>query len=378
MNGIPRNLQRQTSPRRSAVLSSARGGFTLIELLVVIAIIAVLASLILPAVQNAREAARRAECTNNIKQISLAAFNYESSFRVFPSGYIVRMVPDLTSGGNNQNGPPPTSSSDETTGVPDADPPQILELKIDQRPTIISQINGQPFEQRFEAWEYWMEWPMQALILAQMDEGTTKVDFRNIKYWQTVDDAGNAFYPNWELCQRSIEAYVCPSAALPSSSPSSLGYSNYRGNMGYYPPEEEFRFQVINQNPGAGPEDVMRVGNGMFYGNSAVRTADIRDGATQTLFLGESLYGFWSDANSCCARARNPGPDNEPLFDEVLEGPEHSLGDPVAFGWGSWHPGTVVIGLADGSVRQISKEIDRDVFNAASTRNGSERTEVSF
>ena len=100
--------------RRAGGASRPSSGFTLVELLVVIAIIGVLVALLLPAVQAAREAARRSQCVNNVKQMMLGMQNHESAKKAFPSGgvapwpYIEDFLSDSKVGQVNSN----------TTGTP--------------------------------------------------------------------------------------------------------------------------------------------------------------------------------------------------------------------------------------------------------------------
>lgn len=316
--------------RQVCAVKPARQGFTLIELLVVIAIIAMLAALLLPAVQQAREAGRRAQCINNLKQIILALHNYESTFRSFPSGFIQ-----------------PGTGGGQIGTLPE---PAIVDTVV----------NRQKVFTNVTQWYMAPEWGWPSFILSNMGEGTINIDFAQPKF-----GSNNLASPNEQYLRTNIQSYVCPSAkSLPSSRPGTgmsqgWAYATYRGNMGAYDTSA-----VANNAP--------KVPNGMLYDGSAVRMGDVTDGASNTIMLGDSLYGFWADGFSCCVRVWDD-PAHPDLWDTYWTATAANSAPLQFFSFGSGHADLACFALVDGSSKVVSKKIDINVFKAISTRNGALR-----
>lgn len=356
-----------------------RGGFTLVELLVVMAIIVLLVALLLPAVQRAREAARRTQCANNLKQVALANHTYFNTWNSFPPGWVegrfdtdpdepgVQLLPAFTIDPLSVN------------------PPVVLDNQAAATATnpyrVVTRISVSNF------------WGMHTSILPEMGEGNTLdlVD-NSIPYHQSrfVTD-------NISAMTYAIPSYVCPSASLPDGGAGNAGlkWTNYIGNGGvreYGPVDTD----------GDGEADAAReqFTDGMFAENSSTRFRDVTDGETNTLLLGETLIGVWADGRGSIGSFK-PGIGHiyrgvtpatyTPLLGTLpfdLEGadPEGSNPDgaldpdavqagvasgsdeataapvPSPRGFGTWHDGGMNAALCDASVRSINVVIDRAVW----------------
>jgi prepilin-type N-terminal cleavage/methylation domain-containing protein/prepilin-type processing-associated H-X9-DG protein len=166
-------------------LTLPRRGFTLVELLVVIAIIGVMVGLLLPAVQAAREAARRMQCSNSIRQLGMASFNYESAFKRFPSG---RLTPDYTINGvqqasyTNYNNVSPTAAnvftgfrSVHSMVLPYMEAQNIYNLIDWSGPTAVRMTqSGVPINRNYTAYNN-----AQAIFLCPSDANTGRIITEN-------------------------------------------------------------------------------------------------------------------------------------------------------------------------------------------------------
>lgn len=290
--------------------SSARG-FTLIELLVVIAIIAILMALLLPAVQAAREAARRIQCQNNLHQMGIALHGYHDSLRSFPAAYI---------------------------------------------------------------WPNRTLW--SGLILEQMEQSPLYDTLEFGRPWD-VDNS-----PNELACATYLTVYRCPSSATPE-------HMDLQGITDRVP----CNYLACASGTGAresGPPPLVGLpgSDGIFFVNSSTRMADILDGSSSTVAIGEALV-----------RIDVQGPDHTGITQIVdhwyIGTPEgnanevsESMGstgvainsvampglfiDEKELCFSSRHSGGVQVLFADGHVSFISETIDRDTWSALGTRAGRE------
>jgi len=332
---------RQPCLRCFAPRHTARRGFTLIELLVVMAIIAMLVALLLPAVQAARESARRTQCLNNMKQLGLAAHNYLSSHRSFPSGWIC-------------HDPDPTDDVTECQLSAPSVGPMSVQLNEDQKfklydNTVVSYGPSNPTNGTTMLIS--SLWGWHSMILPQMGASTANVNFKLPK-----SNANNIL-----AAQTVLSSFVCPSAAYATNRPGGFAYTSYRGCTG------------------------TTSSNGTMYLNSAVSDRTVRDGTTTTILFGESQFGLWADALACCARVPVAS-DNRPPMDWMTAqtggsgggGSGGGNGFYFILGFGSWHEDVALFTMVDGSSRPISKSINLQILNSLATRDGNERVSDDF
>lgn len=283
----------------------------MVELLVVIGIIGILLALLLPAVQAAREAHRRAKCQNNIRQIGLALHNHHDVHGRLPAGWV-----SIDSGGN-----PGWAWS-------------ALLLEFADLPTSPN-----------ITWAAGTRQDISPMPITA--SGATRIDHAS----------------NKELRERSFSLYLCPSdpsdelfmlPSTPAGQMFKVARANYAGVFGT---------GMIEVSPS--------VGSGMFYRNSETRFGDVLDGLSNTLMVGERAArqaASWEGSATWVGAVPGAHRDAARVVGRAGRVPNDVLGDFADFG--SWHPFGANFVMADGSVKMISDEIEQATYHALATRAG--------
>jgi prepilin-type N-terminal cleavage/methylation domain-containing protein len=317
-------------------LRRAPRGFTLVELLVVIAIIGILIALLLPAIQAAREAAKRTQCANNLRQISIAALSYESSQKVFPIGY-------LGPWGENQ-----------PFGNP-WDWPNVGML-----PFLLPQLEEMPVYERLDD-----------RLLRQ--EVRRDPSFRYQGYWAMGGQS-------WAMVFAKIPTFMCPS--VPDEQPEgrvvdcTLTREDADGAFiaftGRFFASEigHGRSTYVGVSGGYGEAPSGKKWVGIFRNRAMVGFNQITDGASNTLMFGEHHGGR---AGRTILNVPNAyvgiawiGTEGWPVFHGLSTSPDASINQ-----FNSFHPNIVHFARADASVSGLSVDIElRSLLRLAGMADG--------
>ncbi len=337
---------------------SVRTGFTLVELLVVIAIIGILVALLLPAVQAARESSRRVACKNNLKQMGLAALNYESANRTFPLGYA--------------NGP--------------------------------NQAGGNAIKNDRLCWYHFLLMYMEQQALAD-------------GFFEHLDTAPNASALNYVPGMITpISMTFCPSdpinpkfqSVAPTLPPvpakwTNPGHQGVHGNYVactgsiFFDRVDPAASDALKQRyAGMNATQVGLNQNGIFYWQTETAIRKITDGTTHTLLFGELIVAPDAECgsgncNDLRGRYWNPAhyntnfttvyPPNTSVPDRLYYcnqqtsppgAPCESTNTQGFLALRSYHPGGVNVCFADGSVDFLQDSIDYLAYRAMGSRDGAE------
>ncbi|HUP78281.1 MAG TPA: DUF1559 domain-containing protein [Pirellula sp.] len=303
-------------------------GFTLVELLVVIAIIGILVGLLLPAVQAAREAARRMQCSNNVKQIGLSLMNYESAYKKFPRSHNV----------------------DHQLSW------HVSVLPYIEQGSIGSQIS-------FAKGDYWLPGKNDPW-------GLTKLPFLHC--------------PSGPLDKMSISTgeNITATDLVPANTGAAPYTTHYYGLNGPRGINPTTGVAYPNQSTLL-HETVPLAGTGVFQAASDVGFGSITDGSSNTILIGEmSYYAPLRSRFRTWLRGGNGGLAFSVGSRNVVSGINSGLKADrrVPFNdipMGSMHTGGANFGNSDGSVRFISESIDLATYFALASRSGGEVAQLN-
>lgn len=309
-------------------LSKRHFGFTLVELLVVIAIIGVLIALLLPAVQQAREAARRMSCTNNLKNIGLGLHNYHDTFGTFPAGYI-------------SNRPPIASSGICWNSSVTADLSQFA------------------------------SWTVMLLPFLEQTALHDRFNFGEKFTMNPIDGIGSATnHAAWEI---PLDIYQCPSDPRTSIQPNLLCYLGVQGGGVWDSSSSTYDFQCkASKDPLRGHDT-----NGMLYINSGEGFRDATDGTTNVIMVGESRYQThnradgknfgWASSGNATDIWGFPGTLSSAIAPiNTLPDASHSTQSRC---FGSYHPGGCEMMMSDASVQFFVETMDTQMYSQLAIRN---------